>query len=545
MAEAANPTASGGITESGPSRSALVRSSAVVAVGTSLSRITGLLRVVALLYALGQTRLTDAFTIANTLPNLTYELLLGGILSATLVPVFTERTEDEDGGTSAVISVTAAALVVVTVIGVISAPWVINIFAGFISNPAPGEVEAYRQVGTTLLRFLMPQVLFYGLITVITALLHSRRSFAAPAYAPVFNNLVVSALLFALPSIVGHSMKGEGALFEAVGNSRVTLILGAGATVGVAAMALSLLPSLARQNIPIKLNLDWRHPAVISVLRLSGWTVGYVAANQAALYIVLGLATAQIGGDVTAYNVAFTFFQLPHGLFAVSIMTTFMPELTIAAQRQDAQAFRERFNLGLRLMALVILPASAGYTALAPQIVALLPLGDTSAATTAKVLAAFSVGLIGFSVYLYGLRAFYARKDTKRPFYLNLVENSLNVVLAIPLVAVAGVAGLAGAYSLAYLIGAGLTLWSLSRNVGGLHLSADVWPLFKMLLAAVVCGAAAWLSATVIGGSAVRQVMVAVPVGAAVYVFSLLMLGVEEVSSAREIVLGRFRSRRT
>src|SRR5690606_5577550 len=142
----------------GSSRGALVRSSALVAVGTALSRVTGLLRWVALLYALGQFRLTDAYMVANTMPNLVYELLLGGVLSATLVPIFTERIEDDDGGTSAVVSTAAVALVVVTVVGVVSAPWIMGVFAGFIQDPAAGEVEAYRDVGTVLLRYLMPQV---------------------------------------------------------------------------------------------------------------------------------------------------------------------------------------------------------------------------------------------------------------------------------------------------------------------------------------------------------------------------------------------------
>jgi len=197
-----------------PSRGALVRSSALVAVGTGLSRVTGVMRVAALMYALGQTWLADSYTVANTMPNIVYELLLGGVLSATLVPIFTERLRRDDGGTSAVVTVAGLVLVVVTVVGFVAAPAIFALYGSALSGASAAEVEAYRDVGTTLLRFLMPQVLFYGLITLVTAMLHARRRFLAPAYAPVLNNIVVSAMLFALPTVVGRGLKGDGALLD-------------------------------------------------------------------------------------------------------------------------------------------------------------------------------------------------------------------------------------------------------------------------------------------------------------------------------------------
>lgn len=516
----------------GPGRGALVRSSAVVGIGTALSRVTGLVRVVALLYALDQTRLTDVFTVANTMPNMVYELLLGGVLSATLVPLFTERIEDDDGGTSAIVSVVAIALVVVTVIGVLTAPWVIGVYASGLGDPVAGEVAAYRDVGTVLLRFLMPQVLFYGLVTVVTALLHARRSFAAPAYTPVLNNLLVSAMLFTLPTVVGRDLRGPDALLDAVGDQRLLVLLGVGTTLGVAAMALAMVPSVVRSGVSIRFVPDWRHPAVRSMVRLSGWTLGYVAANQVALYVVMYLANRGAGGDVTAYNVAFTFFQLPHGLFAVSIMTTFMPELTVAAQAGDSQAFRARFALGLRLMALVILPAAAGYAALAGPVVGLLPLRGASVETTSGVLAAFALGLFGFSVYLFALRGFYAHKDTRTPFLVNLVENGLNIALAVPFVALWGVTGLAVAYSVAYLLAAVLALRALARRAGGLGLRSTFDPVARMAVAAAGCGLAAWGGAALVAGvGSVAQCVVGVALGGVAYLGLLAALRVEEVAT--------------
>lgn len=541
--EDATPAAGGPAAQT--TGSALVRSSALVAVGTAMSRITGLLRVFAFIYALDQTWLTDSYTIANTMPNLIYELLLGGVLSATLVPIFTERLRDEDGGVSAVVSVASVVLVVVTVVGFFAAPAIFAIYAGALDDATAAEVAAYRDVGTTLLRFFMPQVLFYGLVTVVTALLHARRSFLAPAYAPVLNNLVVSAMFVALPTVFDRALRDDGSVVRAADDSTLLLLLGLGTTAGVAAMALALVPSLLRARVGLRFRPDVRHPAVRTLVSLSGWTVGYVVANQVALSIVLWLAQSQSEGDATAYAVAFIFFQLPHGLFAVSIMTTFLPELTAAAQSGDIAGYRRRFTLGLRLMALVVLPASAGYVALSGPIVNLLPLRGASAEVTAGVLAAFSVGLFGFSVYLYALRGFYARKDTRTPFRVNVAENALNVGLAVPMVLVWGVQGLAGAYSAAYVIGAVLAVRALARHVGGLGLRDASGPMLRMAVAAVGCGASAWLAAEALGGAGpVVRTAVGVPVGVVVYGALLVALGVEEIDTARRMVRDRVRAAR-
>lgn len=546
MADASESTqATAGGSGGAPTRGALVRSSALVAVGTGLSRVTGLVRVFALLYALNQTWLTDVYNVANTMPNLVYELLLGGILSATLVPVFTERVKKEDGGTSAVVSTAALVLVVVAVVGIIAAPWIIAGFALALENPSAAELASYREVGTTLLRFFMPQVLFYGLITVVTAMLHARRHYLAPAYAPVLNNLVVSAMFLSLPTLVGRGVGEPGALVQAVGDTTLLLLLGLGTTAGVVAMAFAMVPALVRQRVPLRFNPDFRHPAVKTVVGLSGWTVGYVAANQMALLTVMWLAQTQPAGHLTAYTVAFIFFQLPHGLFAVSIMTTFMPELTRSAQDGDAAAFGERFTLGVRLMALVLLPASLGYLALSLPIVALLPITrGAPASVTAGVVATLAIGLFGFSVYLFALRGFYARKNTRTPFLLNLTENGLNVALAVPLVVWLGVQGLGLAYSAAYLVGAVLAVRSLSKAVGGLGLRSVVGPVVRMGLAAGVCGLAAWaVSQPLASTGPVAQIAVGVPVGVVVYGTALIALRVDEIATARRLISSRLRAR--
>jgi putative peptidoglycan lipid II flippase len=520
------------------STGALVRSSAVVGLGTALSRITGLLRTVALTYALGATLVADGYNLANTTPNMVYDLLLGGILSATLVPVFVDRfANDDDDGISAVVSIAVAGLVALTVTAMLAAPWIFHLYTW---QSSAEEADRLARVGVPLLRLFLPQILFYGLTALGTAVLNARRRFAAPAFAPVLNNLVVIGVLIWFAHIAGRNPTVDGV----AGNSTQLWLLGAGTTAGIVAMTVVLWPAIRSAGIRLRWRPRWRDPAVRTVASLSGWTLGYVAVNQVALVIALALANREAGGP-SAYTYAFVFFQLPYGLFAVSVMTTFSPDLADAASAGDQPRFREHFALGARLMTLVVLPASIGYMLLArPLVAALLGHGSftgTAPQLTADVLACFSVGLVGFSLYLYALRGFYAMHDTRTPFFLNVVENGVNIVLAFALVGRWGVQGVALSYSIAYLVASVVALAVLRRRVGGLGGQALVSALVRMVGAAAVMAAAVWAVTRVVGddtgSGAVLRVIAGVAIGALVYVAVALALGVRDVRAAVDRVL--------
>ncbi len=520
----------------------LVRSSAVVGIGTGLSRISGLLRVGALTFALGATALSDAYNLANTTPNIIYELLLGGVLSASLVPIFVEHDQlgDEDA-TNAVLTVSVIAMAVLTVIAVLAAPLIVDVYTLRLSS---AEAAAQAEVAVPLLRLLLPQILFYGLMTLGTALLNARRSFFAPAYAPILNNVVVISLLLAFASMAGT----DTSLDEVADDRSLLILLGLGTTAGIVAMTVALWPAIRHAGIRIRFNPAWRHPAIRTVVRLSGWTIGYAVANQIALFVVLALANGEGAGAVSAYTYAFIFFQLPHGLFAVSIMTTFMPDLAGFATQGDLPGFRDRFGLGLRLLTLVVLPAAVGYILLARPLVAMLlergAFGGGSSELTAEVLVAFSVGLLGFSVYLLALRGFYAFKDTRTPFFVNLAENGVNIVAAVALVGVLGVQGLALAYALAYSVGAVLALAALRRRVQGLGGRRTVDGIGRMVVAAGIMAVAVWSVTQVVGSDdgmgAVVRTLTGVLVGMAVYVVALVALRVPDAVD----LLHRLRQRR-
>jgi len=535
-----------GLTEPGSNpteaETSLVRSSAVVAVGTALSRITGFVRIAAIAYALGASTLAGTYSYANEAPNIVYELLLGGVLTATLVPLFVKHFEArDDDASSAIFTVAMVALAAVTVIGVIAAPWIVDLYT---LNVHGSNVAAQQELATDLLRLFMPQMLFYGIVTLATAMLNARRRFLAAAFAPVLNNLVVIAVFLALPRIADGSLTVRSVLDD----EGLLLLIGLGTTAGVMVMALALLPPLARLHAHLRFLPAWRHPAVLTMLRLSGWTVGYVIANQVALLVVTVLANGTDGGPFI-YISAYAFFQLPHGLFAVSLMTTFTPEMASAAARRDRRGLRDQLSRGLRLASVVIVPAAALYIGLArPIIVALLQRGAFSgaaASVVADTLVAFAVGLLPFSLYLFAMRAFYARHDTFTPFWINCIENAVNIGLAFPLYAWLGIPGLALAFSLAYFVAALLTLFVLELQLGGVANRRLGITLVKVVVAGGAVAGVSWVVGELIGWdtttAAFASAIVGTLVGGAVYLGGLALLHVDELSSIAALVPARLR----
>ncbi len=438
----------------------LLRASVSPALGTTLSRITGLGRVVALAWALGQGAVSDGYNLANTAPNLLYELVVGGVLSSTLVPLFVPRRgetqADADERASVVTSVGLIVLTVLTIVAVVAAPLFLHLFPD-----SGGGAELRRQVAEPLLYLLVPQILFYGVGTIGTAILHARRRFAMAAFAPVATNVITILAVLAVPLTAGDDFTNRPTL----------LLLGLGTTAGVASMAVLVAIGVRGSGASLRWMPRFRHPVLREILRLGSWTIGYVVANQVALVVVLRLASGLDAGAITAYQTAFIFFQLPHGLLAVSIMTSTTPELARAAQQGDRRMLSARFREGGSMLLTLMIPAAAGLALLGYSVVELVLerglFDHEDTVRTGRTIITMALGLPGFSVYLYALRVFYAQRDTKTPFFLNVGENAANIVAAVALIGL-GEAGLGLAFAIAYTVAAVVTVSVLHRRVPGL-----------------------------------------------------------------------------
>lgn len=520
--------------------SGLLRSNLVVAAGTAISRTTGLLRLTALAAVLGDGALSDAYILANESPNIVYELLVGGVLSATLVPLFTSFDANDDDESRNVVVTTATALIaMVTIIAVAAAPLIFRVFSVDVADEV--DPNLFRSVGTTLARIFLVQILFYGLTGLANAFLNSRRRFFAAAWSPIIPNLIIIATLLSLPS------PGEDGwqLVDVLDDARLRLTLGLGATAGIAVMALTLLPAARAAGLRPKFVWNLKHPAVKKLLSLSFWTLGFVTANIVALTVIRNL-TEPGSSNAFAYFIGFTFFILPHGLLGVSIATTFQPEMARAVANADKPAFLRSASLGIRMTALLTIPAGVGMFVLRQPLIGLAvqngEFGADGAIAASRALAGFALGLGAFSVYFFVLRTFYAHQDTRTAFIVNLVENVVNVVLAVVLVGSYGVLGLGASFAIAYVLACFWVLQILSYKVPGFSVREVLGSLWKMAVAAAIMGESVWFITRNVGGNvgvdAVLRLAVGTTVGIVVYGVLLFAMGASELDSLRRRLPG-------
>lgn len=507
-------------------RTRFARDSGVMALGTTLSRLTGLLRLVALVYAVHFRTLADAYNLANTLPNVVHDVVLGGIVSATFVPVFvaeltrSTRQAARDA-ISAVVSVAVLVILLASVAFLIASPFIIDAMTAF--NHA-SQAGAERRVAEDLLILFVPQLACYGCISVATALLNAQRRFAAPAFVSIANNLVLVVVLVAFGLWV--RAPSLGGVYH---HRSQLLLLGLGTTAGVVVQLVWLLPALGRAGLRLRWSPDFGHPAVRRVMRLSGWTVGLVVGNQVALLVVLALSVHVGPGSVTAYTYAWTFFQLPYGVVAVSVMTVVAPALAAHWTTGDLERFRRRMDTGLRTVLGVIVPSAVAMVVLARPLLELLGVmigHPATTGTTAVALAMLALGLPGFCAFLYVIRVLQSTQDLRSAFWLYLLENGLNIVLALALFKPFGVRGIMLSISVAYTAAAVAGLLHVRRRLGGLDRERLGRPLLRVGGASVVLLAGTVLGSSVSGSETAGALLVRLVLGVVAGAVGFLLGGV-------------------
>jgi len=440
-----------------------------MASGTVLSRGTGLLRVLVLAWVLGFTPLADAFNLANTVPNMLFDIVLGGVLSATFIPVFVERLtlEGERKAWKSISSVVTASLLVLlgaTLVSWVCAPWIIDGFT-MLQHTATArgalELSQQRVVATQFLRWFAPQIFFYGIIGIATALLNIRNKFAVGSWAPVANNIVCIVVL------IWFHLVAPSPSVTALSNSSTLMWLGLGTTAGVAVQFLIMVPSLARHDLGrLQFRFDLADPAVKAVGRLGSWTLGVVLTNQASLYVLLAIAFASGGsGPVSAYTYGWSFMQMPYAVVVVSVLGVLTPQLAMFATNDDTVGLGRSLATGLRQSLVIIIPCSIGLIGLSQPIVGVLLNHDrvTSSLLVGNVLAILAAGLPGFTLFQLCVRGLQAMQHARDVFVLYVIENGLTIVLCLAL-GRHSMAGLTASVSLAYSLSAAVAVAALVRH---------------------------------------------------------------------------------
>lgn len=467
--------------------SSLRRAGRAMAVATLASRVAGLVRVLVAALGLG-TPLLDSYTVANTLPNSVYEVVVGGAMASVVVPLLTRAalTEADAGVAYAqrLLSLLAYGLGAVTLLAMAAAPWLVDLCA-------TGFTAEKRELAVVLSRFFLPQLLFYGMSAVAGAVLNSRGRFAAPMWAPLLNSLVVIA-------VGGAYLVVGGATSVPAMTTADLLLLGLGTSAGVVAQAALVMWALTRSGFPLRPRKP-RGVGIRRIVRLGGWVVVSVAAAQVLFLAATRSASAAGEGGLGILQTAYPVFLTPYAVVALSVMTALLPRLSRSAARRDRPRLVADLSLGLRLSTVVVAPVAVAMVVLGPQLAVLLFAHGRSAAGSVgllgAVVAAFGLALVPFTGYMIMLRGFYAEQDTRTPALLTIAVSAVGVAGCLAAMALLpaqrAVVGIPLAYAAAYtvgLLGAAVVLRHRWGRIDGRRLLAMH---ARVAVAAAVAAAAA------------------------------------------------------
>ncbi|NYE50664.1 putative peptidoglycan lipid II flippase [Spinactinospora alkalitolerans] len=545
----------GAANSGGRSSGGMMRSSAVMAAGTMVSRVTGFVRTIVLAAALGTQLLGDAYNTANTIPFVINDLLIGGLMASVIVPFLVRRRKrDADGGTATENRLFTGAvllLFVITAAAIAAAELLIRLYAGEFA-PAQAETSIY------LARFLLAQIFFVGLSGLISAMLNTRDKFGAPVWAPVLNNLVIISV-----GALFLWIAGPGRTPETVTQGELTL-LGLGTSCGMALQTVVLLGSLWRAGFRWRPRLDLRGSGLGEALRTAGWMMLYTLMTQVGFLITTNIATRAgvasvrsgeaVGAGITAYNYAYQLFQLPYAIIAVSLITVLLPQMSGFAADGRWDEVRSGFSRTLRVSALILVPLGLALALYAVQLsILVFARGNTSAADAQNigtVLAAMALGLVPFTIFQLMLRVFYALGDTRTPALISIANVAVHGALAVTAYLVLPpdqvVVGVAAGFMASFLSGLLIAGAILSRRLGGLDGRRIFGTLLRLHLAAVPSIAAGvgvlWFFTDRFGEGLATNLGAPVTgcaVGALLFVLFAKLLRVRELSSVVELVRAR------
>ena len=463
------------------SEQSVLKSSAIMAVGTIFSRITGLARNLLLVAALGTAIVGDTFQVANTIPTVVYILVAGGALNAVFVPQIVREMKKPDGGHSFVSQLATATftiLAIATAIGVLAAPLVVRLYAAKFGGSG---LENEFELTVLFTRYCLPQILFLGMFTLFGQIANSRGSFGPMMWAPILNNLVVIGVLIGFIAIAPDAQDG-------VISTSAKALLGLGTTLGAFVQAAILIPVIVKSGVRLRPNFHWS--SLGKSAHLAKWTMIFVLINQIGFIVIVNLATAasvrakesgiDVGVGFTPYQNAHFIFLLPHSIIAVSLVTALLPRISRLAADTQISSVRDEIQQTLLNLYSLIIPAAFAMLFLGQPIAHLIFAGSSSAdaGQIGMILSGFALGLIPFCSSYVMLRGFYAFEDTKTPAAITLLMNIVTIacasigyfVLPIRFITV----GIAVSFGIGYLSSSLVARYLLSKRIGRLNVRREL-----------------------------------------------------------------------
>jgi putative peptidoglycan lipid II flippase len=536
----------------------LFRASGIMALGTIISRITGFARGILVVAVLGTTLLADTYNVANTMPNILYNLLVGGALTAIFIPQLVRSFDHADGGddfASRLITTISLILLVLVSLGMFFAPALVRLYAPEFFTVG---FETEKDIAIAFTRYCLPQIFFLGLFTMLGQVANARGSFGPLMWAPIANNLV-GIVLFG-----GFLIFSPGINLSSITDFQIAL-LGWGTTFSVVVQALVLVPVIKKLGISIKPRLGVS--GLGKSFALAGWTLVYVLISQLGYLVTVNVATSaavrsaqaniETGVGYTPYTYAYFVMLLPYSIVTISIITAILPHISKLALDGKREEVKAQLVRAIRLVGVITVPSAVAFLLFGPLITQSIFIGisDDDSRYIGYVLSALSFGLVAFSINLILIRGFNAFEDTKTQVVSILVINIFSVAMSyfflVFLKTQWVTIGLGVAFSVSYLIGLFVTLRLLKKHTGRLALSEFIGQHFRLLIASLLAMLPlfamtqyiSWLNIEFSRAARAGELLVVMVVAFVAYIVGAKALGIEEISMIRH--LGSSISRRS
>lgn len=532
----------------------IARSGALMASGTLVSRVLGLVRQTMTIAVVGIAGLVgDAWNAANTLPNLFHLILAGGVLNAVIVPQIAKAARRDDGEVyvNRLLTIAMTIMGLATLLLTLAAPLLVRLVV------SSGWSDDARGLAIAFAFICLPQMFFYGLYTLLGQVLNAHSRFGAFMWAPALANVV------AIAGLAWFLLTGRGQSTE-VGSWDATMIwvLAGSATLSIIVQALVLLPPLRAIGFRYRPTWGLRGSGLGAASRMAMWAFAAVTVGQLGYFVTTRVLTGatdradaagELAAGLNAYSFAFLIFMLPHSIITVSLVTAIFTRLSHSAQDGDTAAVTADLRRGMRMPAVLLIPGTIAMVLLAPWILrAILPgtPGDEAALATG-VFVAMALGLVPYGWFYLVQRACYAYEDGRTPFVLQLLVTGTAV--SFTLLALTRPFGEAATWvgvgqTVSNVLGAVVGLTILRRRLGPLGLGAVVRQNVRLLVAsgagALVAGAAAWLLDRTLGDGWLASVVVVAVSGGLLVALALAAasrMRVAEVTAVLDPVTRRVR----
>ena len=536
----------------------LYRASGIMALGTIISRITGFVRGILIVAVLGTTLLADTYNVANTMPNILYNLLVGGALTAIFIPQLVRSFDHEDGGddfASRLITTISLILLVLVSLGMFFAPALVRLYAPEFFTAG---FEKEQEIAIAFTRYCLPQIFFLGLFTMLGQVANARGSFGPLMWAPIANNIVGIALFG------GFLLFSPGIDISSITSDQVAL-LGWGTTFSVVVQALVLIPVIKKLGVTIRPKLGVS--GLGKSFNLAGWTLVYVLISQLGYLVTVNVATSaavrsaqegiETGVGYTPYTYAYYVLLLPYSIVTISIVTAILPHISKLALDGKRDEVKAQLIRAIRLVGVITVPSAVAFLFFGPLITQSIFVGisNEDSRYIGYVLSALSFGLVAFSINLILIRGFNAFEDTRTQVASILVINIVSVAMSyffLSFVKTQWVTiGLGVAFSVSYLVGLFVTLGLLKKHVGKLAISEFLGQHLRLLIASVLAMAPLFVMTQYISlldiefsrAARAGELLLVMVVAFFAYILAAKALRIEEISMIRH--LGSSMSRRS